>query len=82
MHFCAFIHAVITAVVNAGFGKGTGPVFLDDIKCRGNETNILSCPQLPKDTTHNCRHSEDAGVQCQGIDSRECHVTLQSSAHC
>ena len=60
------IHAVTTAVFGAHFGQGTGPINLDDIKCRGDETNILSCPQLPMNVPHNCRHSEDAGVQCKG----------------
>ena len=46
------------------FGTATGPIFLDDVKCGGNEAHLLGCPQLPLGTVHNCQHSEDAGVRC------------------
>ena len=49
------------------FGMGSGPIHLDDVKCEGEETNLLSCPQLAQNIQHNCKHSEDAGVKCQGV---------------
>ena len=49
------------------FGAGSGPIHLDDVKCEGEEINLLSCSQLPKTIQHNCKHSEDAGVTCQGV---------------
>ena len=49
------------------FGAGSGPIHLDDVKCGGEEINLLSCSQLPKTIKHNCKHSEDAGVKCRGV---------------
>ena len=49
------------AVSAAFFGQGTGPIFLDEVGCFGNETNLLDCSAV---TQHNCAHSEDAGVRC------------------
>ena len=42
---------------------GTGPIYLDDMRCNGNEANILDCPHDPN--THDCRHYEDSGVRCR-----------------
>ena len=46
------------------FGPGTGLIWLDNVKCSGEESHILSCPQLPLKTDHDCDHSEDVGVRC------------------
>ena len=50
--------------VNSGvFQRGTGPIFLDDVRCTGYETNLADCPHN-RVSVHNCGHSEDAGVIC------------------
>ena len=59
-----------TAVLMSRFGPGPGPVFLDNVQCRGDENNILSCPQLAKNAPHNCGSSRDAGVQCKGKEKK------------
>ena len=51
------------AHTNAFFGEGTGEIFLDDVSCTGQETELRSCPHSGI-RTHNCAHSEDAGVVC------------------
>ncbi|KAM9703287.1 scavenger receptor cysteine-rich domain-containing protein DMBT1-like isoform 1-T2 [Menidia menidia] len=48
---------------NAFFGQGKDEIFLDDVKCVGDESSLLKCPHKPLGV-NNCGHSEDAGVIC------------------
>lgn len=54
---------VAKARVMAYFGEGTGPIHVDNVKCSGEEGSLAECFKQPPGT-HNCRHSEDAGVIC------------------
>ncbi|XP_022087751.1 deleted in malignant brain tumors 1 protein-like [Acanthaster planci] len=54
----------LEATMNARFGPGTGDILLDDVGCTGNEDTLIDCSHPPIGT-HNCGHSEDAGVICQ-----------------
>ena len=53
-------------VANAGYGPGSErlPILLDELGCDGNETSVLECDHLKPLGSHDCRHSEDAGVFC------------------
>ena len=53
----------IEATRMASFGIGSGPIHLDDVACTGHENDLLSCRHGGVGT-HNCGHSEDAGVIC------------------
>lgn len=46
------------------FGQGRGPIWFDNMQCRGNEYTPFFCPKN-KIGSHNCRHNEDVGVVCQ-----------------
>ncbi|CAK6973445.1 deleted in malignant brain tumors 1 protein-like [Scomber scombrus] len=52
------------ALQNAAFGQGSGPIWLDDVSCFGNESSITECRHRGLGV-HNCRHIEDASVICE-----------------
>ena len=55
-----------TSYINAFFGPGSGPIWLDNIACNGNESTLASCGHLGVNITRNCSHNEDIGIRCIG----------------
>ncbi|XP_055737093.1 neurotrypsin-like isoform X1 [Salvelinus fontinalis] len=51
------------AVAAAGFGRGKGPVHLDQVRCTGKEDFLGECPSLGRGRD-GCRWRQDAGVSC------------------
>ncbi|XP_017927998.2 macrophage receptor MARCO [Manacus vitellinus] len=54
-----FSHAVSAFTA----GGGTGTIWLDEVNCSGSESSIIYCSKNSWGS-HNCGHSEDAGVEC------------------
>ena len=52
------------AIRSAGYGQGSGPIWLDSVTCTGNESTLASCGHFGVNITRSCSHSEDAGVRC------------------
>ncbi|XP_036416386.1 scavenger receptor cysteine-rich type 1 protein M130-like [Colossoma macropomum] len=53
----------------AAFGRGEGQVWSEELQCRGNESQIHSCPTSSL-VKYNCSHHNDVGVVCAGKRSR------------
>ncbi|XP_054857800.1 scavenger receptor cysteine-rich domain-containing group B protein [Eublepharis macularius] len=53
----------LAASGEAQYGQGTGYIFLDNLKCKGDESSLLRCSHI-RWNVHNCDHSEDAGALC------------------
>ena len=60
---CIIIGAITR--VNAYFGRGSGPIWLDDLGCTGSEISLLDCPHGGIGVyASNCGHDDDVGVEC------------------
>ena len=55
----------------ATFARGKGLIFLDNVDCIGTELRLTNCTNLGVGV-HNCRHVEDAGVVCSGMQYNVC----------
>ena len=62
--FLIMLHCTGAVVLSRGqYREGSGPIFLDDVGCRGTETSLLECYH-PGIGVHNCQHDDDVGIEC------------------
>jgi len=48
---------------NRNYGTSRGPIWLDNVRCSGTETNIDKCSHNGWGV-YNCQHREDVAVWC------------------
>ncbi|NXK45295.1 SRB4D protein, partial [Chauna torquata] len=58
------------------FGQGSGPIFLDNVDCKGGEATLSECWSHGWGI-HNCYHYEDVAVVCNGS-----FLTTAGTARC
>ncbi|XP_066505263.1 lysyl oxidase homolog 3A [Hoplias malabaricus] len=51
------------ALSGARMGQGMGPIYMNEVQCRGDEKNLWKCPHKSI-TAKDCKHMEDVSVQC------------------
>ncbi|XP_027702573.1 scavenger receptor cysteine-rich domain-containing protein SCART1-like isoform X1 [Vombatus ursinus] len=66
----------LSAMGSAHYGAGAGPIWLDELSCSGNESELWQCP-FQGWGQHDCRHKEDAGILCSDFTA----MRLASEAH-
>ncbi|XP_018303194.1 uncharacterized protein [Mycetomoellerius zeteki] len=73
---------IAIAKKNGFFGPGQGPIWLDEVFCHGNESQLYRCEHNHWGQ-HNCDHNEDAGVICSpgDVNSAEQSYWINSQEH-
>ena len=61
-----------SALDEAHFGAGSGPIHYDQVACTGTETRLADCAYYGIGIS--CEHFEDAGVVCSVAPGQLCNV--------
>ena len=76
-----YLHDGTEPLRDLEFGEGSGPIFTDNFRCSGEESElvgVLGCPLGNPLGFHMCDHSQDAGVICTG---ELCNDNLGDKSH-
>ena len=46
------------------YGNGSGPIWLSNVQCNGDESSIVVC-RHDGWGVNNCKHNQDVGITCQ-----------------
>ena len=52
-------------ILLCSYGSTTRPILLDNVRCSGTETRLISC-RRNSIGSHNCFHFEDVAINCPG----------------
>ena len=55
----------VEAPLSAQYGQGAGPIWLNNLQCLGNESDLFMCPQN-EIGYQNCKHDKDVSAECLG----------------
>ncbi len=54
------------------FGRGSGLIALDEVRCTGYESTLLNCTHSGIAVHSYCDHAQDAGVRCSILPAEQC----------
>lgn len=73
-----FLRVVSDVFCCARYGKGSGPIWLDNVNCVGTEARIEDCGHNAWGS-NNCHHNEDVSIGCYPAKGRKLSFFIKDS---
>jgi len=74
--FSFLVSSPESVILTSGYTTGSGPIFLDQLTCSGTEQSLLDCSSGRPVGLHQCDHSMDIGLTCQGVYAHACYLYM------